>query len=81
MDNLEIHALHLPLRFGWRPLNVRALLSNVMPKRPGPDGTPVECETWDNAVLATELDHDETSVPMTLSTKRIAPSNANTWRS
>ena len=79
MGDLGMHVLHLPLRFGWRPLNVRALLSNVMPQRPGPDGQPTDCETWDNAILATEFDHEGTRVPMMLSTKRIAPGNANTW--
>lgn len=79
MGDLGLHVLHLPLRFGWRPHNVRSLLSNVMPTRPGPDGKPAACETWDNAILATEFKHDGDRVPMILSTKRIAPGHANTW--
>jgi predicted dehydrogenase len=79
MGDLGMHVLHLPLRFGWHPLNVRALLSNVMPQRPGPDGKPTPCQTWDNAILATQFEHDGERIPMTLSTKRIAPGNANTW--
>jgi predicted dehydrogenase len=79
MGDLGMHVLHVPLRFGWRPENVRALLSNIMPTRPGPDSQPTACDTWDNAILATEFQHDGHMVPMMLSTKRIAPGNANTW--
>ena len=50
MGDLGMHALHLPLRAGWEPANVRAILSNVFPERPGADGEPVPCDTWDNAV-------------------------------
>ena len=39
----------------------------------------VPCETWDNAILACEVDTAGQRFPMTLSTKRIAPGNANTW--
>lgn len=79
MGDLGMHVLHLPLRCGWRPVNVRGLLANIMPTRPGPDGKPADCETWDNAILATEFEQDGRRVPMTLSTKRIAPGHANTW--
>src|SRR5690606_18878053 len=30
MGDLGLHVLHLPLRFGWRPRNVRALLSKIV---------------------------------------------------
>ena len=79
MGDLGMHVLHMPLRFGWKPVNVRALLSNIMTTRPGPDGKPVPCETWDNAMLATEFEHNGRTIPMMLSTKRIAPGHANTW--
>ncbi|MEQ9461510.1 MAG: Gfo/Idh/MocA family oxidoreductase [Phycisphaeraceae bacterium] len=79
MGDLGMHVLHLPLRYGWTPKTVRALLANVMKTRPGPDGKQVPCETWDNAILATEFEHEGHTVPMTLSTKRIAPGHANTW--
>ena len=52
MGDLGMHALHLPLRIGWRPANVRALLTKIVKERPGPDGQMVPCETWDNAILA-----------------------------
>ena len=34
MGDLGMHALHLPLRAGWMPRNVRAILSDVFPERP-----------------------------------------------
>ena len=75
MGDLGMHALHLPLRAGWEPRNVRAILSNVFPERPGPDGDPVVCDTWDNAVLLCET----SSFPLRIETKRIAPGEKNTW--
>jgi predicted dehydrogenase len=75
MGDLGMHALHLPLRAGWKPDNVRAILSNVFPERPGPDGRPVACDTWDNAVLLCETG----GFPMRIETKRIAPGEKNTW--
>lgn len=79
MGDLGMHVLHLPLRFGWQPRNVRALLSNVMTERPDKAGTPVPCDTWDNAILATEVQTGDQAFPMLLSTKRIAPGHADTW--
>jgi len=75
MGDLGIHALHLPLRAGWEPRNVRAILSNVFPTRPGPGGEAVACDTWDNAVLLCEAD----GFPLRIETKRIAPGEKNTW--
>ena len=77
MGDLGMHALHLPLRAGWQPANVRAILSNVFPERPGPDGEPVPCDTWDNAVLVCEAAGE--GFPMRIETKRIAPGEKNTW--
>ena len=79
MGDLGIHALHLPLRAGWRPRNVRAILSDVVSERPGVDGTPVPCDTWDNAVLLCEAEHDGLLFPLRIETKRIAPGETNTW--
>jgi len=73
MGDLGMHALHLPLRLGWRPANVRALLTKIIHERPGPDGTPVPCETWDNAILACEVRGTDLTFPLTVSMKRIAP--------
>ncbi|MFS0726740.1 Gfo/Idh/MocA family protein [Paenibacillus sp. 1P07SE] len=79
MGDLGMHVLHLPMRFGWRPRNVRSLLTKVMEERPDGKGGMAPCETWDNAILACEVRTDEQSFPMVLSTKRIAPGHANTW--
>jgi predicted dehydrogenase len=79
MGDLGMHVLHLPLRFGWMPHHVHALLSNVMKERPDGKGNVVPCETWDNAVLNTEVNTGDQEFPMILSTKRIAPGHANTW--
>jgi predicted dehydrogenase len=79
MGDLGMHVLHLPLRFGWKPDNVRSLLSKIVPERPDSKGELVPCETWDNAILATEVKTADQQFPMILSTKRIAPGHANTW--
>ncbi|HEY6405841.1 MAG TPA: hypothetical protein VIY29_00075, partial [Ktedonobacteraceae bacterium] len=55
MGDLGMHVLHIPLRAGWFPSNVRALLSKIITERPGPGGVMVPCETWDNATLACEV--------------------------
>ncbi|MHB8635450.1 MAG: Gfo/Idh/MocA family protein [Fimbriimonadaceae bacterium] len=75
MGDLGLHVLHLPLRFGWLPRNVRALLTRVHAERPGLQGKPEPCETWDNAILACETNE----FPMLLEMKRIAPGESNTW--
>ena len=79
MGDLGMHALHLPLRAGWMPRNVRAILSDVVAERPGPDGDPAPCDTWDNAVLLCEAEDDGSRFPLRIETKRIAPGETNTW--
>ena len=79
MGDLGMHVLHLPLRFGWIPDHVHAMLSNIIRERPDGEGKMVPCETWDNATLACEVDTGTQQFPMLLSTKRIAPGHANTW--
>lgn len=80
MGDLGMHVLHLPLRFGWRPRNVRAVLSDLITQRPDGKGGMAPCETWDNATLFCEsMDDQGQPFPMTLSTKRIAPGHSNTW--
>jgi predicted dehydrogenase len=75
MGDLGIHALHLPLRAGWLPRNVRAILTDAISERPGPGGELVPCDTWDNAVLLC----DGGGFPLRLEMKRIAPGETNTW--
>jgi predicted dehydrogenase len=79
MGDLGMHVLHLPLRFGWKPQSVRALLSKIVPERPDGKGGMASCETWDNAILACDVKTEEQQFPMLLSMKRIAPGHANTW--
>lgn len=79
MGDLGMHVLHVPLRAGWYPGNLRAILSNIVSERPGPDGEMVSCETWDNAALFCEVQDAKQHFPMLLETKRIAPGEGNTW--
>jgi len=79
MGDLGMHVLHLPLRYGWKPRSVRALLSKIVHERPDAQGNLVPCETWDNAILACDVQHGNDDFPMVLSMKRIAPGHANTW--
>jgi predicted dehydrogenase len=79
MGDLGMHVLHIPLRFGWMPKNVRALLSKIVTQRPDKTGQMVPCLTWDNALLVCEVDTGEQKFPLLLSTKRIAPGETNTW--
>ncbi|OCA85966.1 oxidoreductase [Bacillus sp. FJAT-27225] len=79
MGDLGMHVVHLPFTFGWMPKSVRALLSNIVTERPNHEGRMVPCETWDNAILACDVETGNQSFPMILSMKRIAPGHANTW--
>ncbi len=76
MGDLGMHVVHMPARFGWRPANVRALLSKVVTERPDGLGGMAKCETWDNAILACET---VKGFPIVLETKRISPGDMNTW--
>jgi predicted dehydrogenase len=79
MGDLGMHVLHIPLRFGWKPKNVHAQLSNIVAQRPNGKGNAVPCETWDNATLAGDVAMPDYSFPILLHTKRIAPGEMNTW--
>jgi predicted dehydrogenase len=76
MGDLGMHVAHVPLRLGWRPTSVFAVLSDIVTERPDPQtGEPVACDTIDNAAL-----HCDAGFPLTLRTYRIAPGHMNTWR-
>jgi predicted dehydrogenase len=79
MGDLGLHVLHVPLRLGWVPRNVRAILSDIVPFRKDAAGEQVPCDTWDNATLFCEVETGEGHFPMTLKTQRIAPGEGNTW--
>ena len=79
MGDLGLHALHLPLRAGWVPKNVRAILSDIVKERPDDRGGMVACDTWDNAVLLCECEDGGERFPLRVEMKRIAPGETNTW--
>ena len=80
MGDLGMHVCHVPFRAGWTPLDVRAVLSNIMPQRPDGKGQTVPCETWDNATLLCQAaTPGGETFPLTLKTQRIAPGEKNTW--
>lgn len=75
LNDLGMHALHLPLRLGWMPTSVYALLQDIVPQRPGPDG-PVVADTFDNAELLATVQGD---ISLRIETKRISLGDKNTW--
>jgi predicted dehydrogenase len=84
MGDLGMHACHVPLRAGWKPLNVRAVLNKLVPQRPDSGGTLVPCDTWDNATLLIDTQSPAGAsppyrFPWTLRTHRIAPGERNSW--
>lgn len=76
MGDLGLHVVHLPARCGWKPKNVRSLLSKIVAERPDGKGGMAPCETWDNAILACET---TAGFPIVYETKRISPGDTNTW--
>ncbi|MCX6900441.1 MAG: Gfo/Idh/MocA family oxidoreductase [Verrucomicrobia bacterium] len=81
MGDLGMHALHVPLRAGWTPRNVRAILSDIVKQRPDATGRLVPCKTWDNASLFCETLDPATGepFPMFIKLQRIAPGQKNHW--
>jgi predicted dehydrogenase len=79
LGDLGMHVLHLPLRAGFEIDNVRAVLSDIIARRPDGHGGWAQCDTWDNATLLCEAHDKEVNFPMRIETKRIAPGETNTW--
>ncbi|MCI0158056.1 Gfo/Idh/MocA family oxidoreductase [Leifsonia shinshuensis] len=79
MNDLGMHAWHVPLRLGWVPDSLTAALQNLVPQRPGPTGEPEVCDTWENATVWGWVEDGTGRFPITVETKRIAPGNKNTW--
>ena len=83
MGDLGMHACHVPLRAGWRPRSVSAVLDNVVTERWSDKDkrNKVPCETWDNATLLIEAEASGSgdAFPWTLRTFRIAPGEKNSW--
>lgn len=79
MGDLGMHVVHLPFRLGWNPVRVYAQLQKVYGERPDGKGGMAVCDTWDNAMLHTDLLVEGREVPMRLEMKRLAPGATNTW--
>jgi predicted dehydrogenase len=81
MGDLGMHVCHVPFRAGWRPRNVRAILSKIVTERPDGKGGMAPCRTWDNATLFCEAEcgAGRAVFPLTMKTQRIAPGEKNTW--
>lgn len=81
MGDLGLHACHVGFRAGWKPDNVRAVLSNIVKERPDGKGGRTPCTTWDNAVLLCEATDQAGGEPFpwTIKTQRIAPGQKNHW--
>jgi predicted dehydrogenase len=81
LGDLGMHPCQVPFRAGWLPVNVRAILSDIIKERPDGKGGRAPCRTWDNATLFCEA-RDPFSgelFPLTIKTQRIAPGQKNTW--
>lgn len=79
MGDLGMHVLHVPLRMGWMPVRVYAQLQKIVTRRPNSQGGWSECDTWNNATLATSVVIDDNEIPMRLEMKRLAPGETNSW--
>lgn len=83
MNDLGLHALHVPLRLGWRPSTVYSTLQNLVDERPAPSGSDsdamVPCDTFENATLHTTVEQADYRFPLTVEMKRVSPGDKNTW--
>ena len=80
MGDLGLHVAHAPLRLGWEPTTVYARLDDVVTERPGPDGSPMPCDTWDNAMLVCGTRPTSgRDFTMLWEPRRIAPGHMDTW--
>ena len=79
MGDLGMHAVHMPFRLGWKPVRVYAQLQKIYSERPDGKGGVAPCDTWDNAILHTDVAVDGVEFPMRLEMKRLAPGETNTW--
>ena len=80
MNDLGLHVAHVPLRMGWKPSRIYAQLQKIYTERPDGKGGIAPCDTWDNAVLHCTVDlPGQPGVPLTLETKRMSPTDTNSW--
>ncbi|HEX4141069.1 MAG TPA: Gfo/Idh/MocA family oxidoreductase [Candidatus Methylacidiphilales bacterium] len=79
MGDLGMHTVHVPFRLGWKPKRVYAQLQKIYLERPDGKGGTAVCDTWDNALLHTDVDIDGAEVPVRFEMKRLAPGETNSW--
>lgn len=79
LGDLGMHAVHVPLRLGWKPTTVYAQLQRIYTERPDGKGGVAPIDTWDNATLATYFDYQGTRAPMRIELKRFGPGETNSW--
>lgn len=82
MGDLGMHVAHVPLRLGWQPSTVYALLDDIVTERPSSADASVmlPCDTFDNALLACRVSQGvDRAFTMLWETRRIAPGQMNTW--
>ena len=79
MGDLGMHVVHVPFRLGWNPIRVYSQLQKIYTERPDGKGGIAVCDTWDNAMLHTEVLDQGREIPMRLEMKRMAPGATNTW--
>jgi predicted dehydrogenase len=81
LGDLGMHALHVPLRAGWKPRRVFAHLNKIVPERPDGRGGRAPCKTWDNGALYCDAVNpaDGQPFPLTFRIYRIAPGETDTW--
>lgn len=79
LNDLGMHACHVPLRLGWKPTRLFAQLQKGYAERPDGKGGTTQCDTWDNAMLHTWASIAGQDVPLRLEMKRLAPGATNTW--
>ena len=78
LGDLGMHALHVPLRAGWAPLDVRALLGDIVKERPDGHGARRSTRPTTRSCSAAPITPARSS-PLRIETKRIAPGETNTW--
>lgn len=79
MGDLGMHAVHVPFRLGWRPKRVFAQLQKIYHERPDGKGGMAPSDTWDNAMLHTDVEIGGAEIPVRFEMKRLAPGETNTW--
>ncbi len=79
LADLGMHAAHVPLRLGWEPRSVRAILQDLVSERPDGSGGMAACDTPENATLSCRVAGPDGDFPLTMETKRIAPGEMDTW--